>query len=119
MSNIIDLNPSELAARLQQGTVTLIDVREPHEHADERIDGALLMPLSSFDPAAVPQDPARPVVFHCARGGRSANALALCQQAGLKLHTHLAGGLGAWKSAGLPTRRQEAPPGLITRLFGR
>ena len=103
----------------------LIDVREPNEHAAERIEGAILMPLSSFDPAKVPQDPNRPVVFHCARGGRSAQAVQHCRHAGLKVDSHLAGGIIGWKSAGLPV--ETAPPrdgagrisGLFNRIIGR
>jgi len=114
---ITNVTPAQLAERLQAGNVTLVDVRELHEHQDERIDGALHMPLSSFNPASVPVHPKKTVVFHCARGGRSANAVALCQQAGLKIDSHLAGGIAAWKSAGLPTLSARKP-GLLSRLFG-
>lgn len=100
-----DFSPAELAQRLHDGAVTLIDVREPHEHQAERIAGAVSMPLSGFDPHALPQNPARPVVLHCARGGRSADALARCRQAGVGVAGHLAGGLAAWGAAGLPIVR--------------
>ena len=73
---VTNLTPAQLNERLLSGSVTLIDVRELHEHQDERIDGALHMPLSSFNPASVPVHPKKKVVFHCARGGRSANAVA-------------------------------------------
>ncbi len=118
MNKIVNLTPAQLAERLRAGSVTLIDVREAHEHHDERIEGALHMPLSNFNPAAIPQDPQKPVVFHCARGGRSADAVGRCQQAGLTINTHLAGGIGAWTSSGLPTLRAPRKPGLLARLFG-
>jgi rhodanese-related sulfurtransferase len=34
--------------RLDEGSAVLIDVREPHEHAREHIEGAKLVPLSRF-----------------------------------------------------------------------
>jgi rhodanese-related sulfurtransferase len=119
--SLIDLSPASVAQLLAANEIILIDVREPNEHAAERIEGAILMPLSSFDPANVPQDPNRAVVFHCARGGRSAQAVQHCRHAGLKVDSHLAGGIAGWKSAGLPV--ESAPPrdgiGGISALFNR
>jgi rhodanese-related sulfurtransferase len=63
------------------------------------------MPLSGFDPAALPGGDATRVVFHCAGGKRSALAVARCRAAGVPADTHLRGGLAAWKAAGLPTQR--------------
>ena len=45
--------------------------REPEEYAAERISGALLYPLSTFDAATLPDDGPRRVVFHCGSGKRS------------------------------------------------
>jgi rhodanese-related sulfurtransferase len=80
----------------------LVDVREHHEIAAERIPGALAMPLSKFDPANLPKGE---VVLSCLGGKRSAAALARCQEAGVAVNTHIRGGLMAWKAAGLPTVR--------------
>ena len=99
---IVNLTPEQLAARLEAGDVTLVDVREQGEFDQARIDGAVLLPLSVFDPAAIPQEPGKTVVLYCARGARSANALAVCQQMGLAIDTHLEGGIYAWHAAGLP-----------------
>jgi rhodanese-related sulfurtransferase len=103
MSQLINLTPHDLAEKLQQGQVLLIDVREPAEFAQGSIAGAQLHPLSEFDPTALPQPQSGQImVLYCAGGVRSAKAVALCQQAGLACNTHLAGGIGAWKMAGLP-----------------
>jgi rhodanese-related sulfurtransferase len=101
MSKIHDLTPVEVAARMKIGGVELIDVREPGEYAAERIHGALLFPLSGFDPHALPKNV--DIIFQCGTGKRSAMAVARCQAAGLKHAAHLAGGLQAWKAEGLPT----------------
>jgi rhodanese-related sulfurtransferase len=100
VSPIQHLGAEEVAERVRNGAL-LVDVREPAEFAAERIEGALLMPLSTFDPTALPKDVA--LIFHCGTGKRSAMALVRAQQAGLPHDAHLAGGILAWKAAGLPT----------------
>jgi rhodanese-related sulfurtransferase len=101
--NVEDLTPAEVAAKLKEGSIVLIDVREPREFAAERIHGALLFPLSTFDPSALPDGGKRALVFHCGSGVRSAKAVTHCAAAGLSHRAHLAGGIQAWKAAGLPT----------------
>ena len=101
--SIENLSPADVAAKLKQGAIVLIDVREPNEYAAERIHGALLFPLSTFDPALLPDDGKRPIVFQCGSGMRSGKAVAACQAAGISHNAHMAGGIMAWKAAGLPT----------------
>src|SRR5215471_15860658 len=96
--SIQGLDPKDVARWLAERAIVLIDVREPAEYATERIKGALLFPLSTFDPKALPDAGMRKVVFHCGSGVRSAKAVAQCQDAGLALDCHLKGGLQAWKS---------------------
>lgn len=96
------LDPAELARRLQAGDVLLVDVREPSEFATERIAGALLYPLSTFDAARLPPDGPRQLVFHCGSGKRSLSAAERRLAAGAPAAAHLGGGLMAWKAAGLP-----------------
>lgn len=99
-----ELDPAEVRALLARGEATLVDVREPAEHAAERIEGARLLPLSSFDPAGLPDTPAR-VILHCGVGKRSGMAMEACRKAGVAVRGHLRGGLAAWKANGLPTTR--------------
>jgi rhodanese-related sulfurtransferase len=96
------LNPADVARLLHAGKLLLIDVREPDEYASERIPGALLYPLSTFDAAALPDDGVRQVVFHCGSGKRSLAAAERRLAAGRAHAAHMAGGLSAWKAAGLP-----------------
>ena len=96
------LDPAELARRLQAGDVLLVDVREPSEFATERIAGALLYPLSTFDAARLPPDGPRQLVFHCGSGKRSLSAAERRLAAGAPAAAHLGGGLMAWNAAGLP-----------------
>ncbi|MDR3527631.1 MAG: rhodanese-like domain-containing protein [Rhizomicrobium sp.] len=95
-----NLSPQEVADLLAQNAIVLIDVREAWEYDSAHIKGARLVPLSTFDPHRLPDD--KPIVFQCAVGGRSANAVAACQAAGLALDSHMQGGIQAWIAAGLP-----------------
>jgi rhodanese-related sulfurtransferase len=96
------LDPAEVARLLRAGKLLLIDVREPEEYAAERIAGALLYPLSTFDATTLPEDGPRRVVFHCGSGKRSL-AAAERRLAGGQAHAaHMGGGIAAWKAAGLP-----------------
>jgi rhodanese-related sulfurtransferase len=96
------LQPAEVARLLKAGTILLIDVREPAEYAAERIHGALLYPLSTFDASALPADQSRRVVFHCGSGKRSFTAAEKRLAAGQNHAAHMDGGIAAWKAAGLP-----------------
>ena len=75
----------------------LLDVREPSEHAVNRIEGALLLPLRQLPTrlGTLPKD--QPVVVHCKSGGRSAIAVAILKVAGYDAH-NLSGGIQAWES---------------------
>jgi len=101
--NVHDLSPEEVARGLTDGTVLLVDVREPKETAVERYPNAVYLPMSQFDPSAIPDPAGRKVVFACRSGNRSVTASLMAQSAGLPYDAHLAGGILAWKAVGLPT----------------
>jgi rhodanese-related sulfurtransferase len=96
------LEPAELKRLLDAGRALLIDVREPAEYAAERIPGALLYPLSTFNAETLPADDGRRLVFHCGFGKRSLTAAEKRLASGQRRAAHLRGGLQAWKQAGLP-----------------
>jgi rhodanese-related sulfurtransferase len=98
-----DLTPEEVAQGLQEGRMVLVDVREPNETDAERFPGAVLVPLSEFDPASIPDPAGRDVVFACRSGRRSVTASLAAQEKGFAYGSHMAGGILAWKAAGLPT----------------
>lgn len=109
----IDLSVEEAAAGLKHHAIVLVDVREPAEFAAERIHGPLNFPLSTFDPAALTALPAEMVVLQCGTGKRSGIAADRCREAGLAIRRHLAGGIGAWKAAGLPVISLDAGSGQV------
>ena len=99
-----DLAPEDVAKGVAEGRYLLVDVREPNEVAVEAYPDAVVVPLSSFDPQDIPDPEGRQVVFACRSGKRSVTASLAAQAAGHAHDKHLAGGLLAWKAAGLPTR---------------
>ncbi len=99
-----DLTPEEVSKGMADGRYLLVDVREPNEVAVEAYPGAVVVPLSTFDPRDIPDPQGKQVVFACRSGKRSVTASLAAQAAGLAYDQHLAGGILGWKAAGLPTR---------------
>jgi rhodanese-related sulfurtransferase len=98
-----DLSPEDVAKGLTEGKMLLVDVRELNETAVERYPDAVIVPLSTFDPSQLPDPHGKQVVFACRSGRRSVTASQAAQARGLPYDSHLAGGILAWKAAGLPT----------------
>jgi rhodanese-related sulfurtransferase len=101
--SVQDLYPEDVAKGLAEGRILLVDVREPDETDVERYPDAVYMPMSEFNPTALPDPAGREVVFACRSGNRSVTASLIAQNAGLPYNKHLAGGIKGWKAAGLPT----------------
>jgi rhodanese-related sulfurtransferase len=101
---VTNLTPEEVAAGLSEGTILLVDVREPNETSVESYPDAVIVPLSQFDPAAIPDPEGKQVVFACRSGRRSVTASLAAQDQGYPYRAHLAGGIIAWKQEGLPTK---------------
>jgi rhodanese-related sulfurtransferase len=100
---VTNLTVEEVARGLREGRMLLVDVREPNELAIERYPDAVVVPLSSFDPRLIPDPQGKLVVFACRSGRRSVTASLAAQEKGYAYTAHLAGGILAWKAAGLPT----------------
>ena len=96
---IVDLDREAIKRGLADGSITLVDVREPHEFAAGHIPGSISMPLSMFDPADLPEGR---VVFSCAAGVRLQRAAEFAQAAGRDLKEHYKGGFKDWVQAGEP-----------------
>jgi rhodanese-related sulfurtransferase len=96
-----DLSPARVAD-LQRDGAQLVDVREPYEREAGRIpDDTAHIELDRLTDEAGSIDPARPVVFYCRTGSRSAMAAQAFSAAGYDAH-NLDGGLKAWVADGLP-----------------
>ena len=101
----------DLVQAHQDGTCTVVDVREPHEYAGGHIPGAVNHPLSQFDPARVPRG--ERVVLICQAGGRSATAMKRMIAAGRQDAQHYAAGMSGWRARKGPAER------CVNTTFGR
>jgi rhodanese-related sulfurtransferase len=103
---IATITPADLAVSAHP--FTLIDVRSPGEFAAVHAQGAHLVPLDRFNPAALPSTPGsagQPLYFICGSGTRAATAAEKAIAAGLSDAIVVAGGTSAWVAAGLPVVR--------------
>ncbi|MGE0223554.1 MAG: rhodanese family protein [Acetobacteraceae bacterium] len=104
------ISPADAARLLREGA-TLVDVREPDEHARARIPGARNLPLSRLEDAELAVHQGKPVLFHCRSGARTAgHAERLAGKAGAVEAFIVEGGLDAWKAAGLPVTEDRRQP---------
>jgi rhodanese-related sulfurtransferase len=85
----------------------LIDVREYPEFAAGAIAKSRLVPLSTLKRAAENWDRGGEYIFVCTVGQRSMTAAQQMAAAGFANVANLAGGIDAWRGAGLPLERLE------------
>jgi rhodanese-related sulfurtransferase len=97
---VIDLDREAIKQGLREGSLLLVDVREPHEFAAGHIPGSVSHPLSAFDPSSLPEG--KRIVFSCAAGVRSVRAIESAQAAGRDIREHYKGGFKDWAAAGEP-----------------
>ncbi len=91
----------ELQSKIKAGdSINLIDVREPHEHAEFNIGGTLL-PLGKIQTMQIDEIEdlkSEPVILYCRSGMRSSQAAMVLQQLGFANVINLTGGMVAWQN---------------------
>ncbi|WP_324671519.1 rhodanese-like domain-containing protein [Hymenobacter sp. GOD-10R] len=95
-----DITPAELKERQQAGEkLNIIDVREPWENAEGRIEGSQNIPLGSLPGKLDDLEDLKSeeVIVHCKGGGRSASAKAFLAQQGFTNVRNLIGGFSAYQ----------------------
>lgn len=104
---VVRITPEEASHLLANGTVDLVDVREPHEWSQGHIPGSRHVPLGQFlrEPARHLRAGTSTVIFVCAHGVRSLTAAAAAAQRGCERALSLEGGISAWYLAGFPVER--------------
>lgn len=86
----------------------IVDVREPDEFAEARVEGATNVPLGSL-PARLGELPRdRTLHVMCLSGGRSARATAFLRAEGFDA-IDVEGGISRWYQAGFPVESGVAP----------
>ena len=96
------VTPQEAAAAIGAGDAILLDVREPAEFAAGHIAEAMSVPLSQLPRVLARLPAAKGIIFQCERGARGESACAVAAASGRTDVANLAGGLAAWRQAGLP-----------------
>ncbi|WP_035708481.1 rhodanese-like domain-containing protein [Niveispirillum irakense] len=92
----MDIQVEDLAVRVEQGDITLLDVREGWEVELCAIDGSLHIPLGQLlaSVSSLPRD--RDLAVLCHHGMRSAHATAWLRAQGFDRAVNIAGGIDAW-----------------------
>ena len=96
----LDIARAELAA----GRATLVDVREPAEHAAGVVAGARLIPLQQLGARMqeIPARPDEPVLLICHTQSRSSAALRALRERGYANVRFVQGGMSEWMRRGWP-----------------
>jgi rhodanese-related sulfurtransferase len=97
---VVHLELDDVKQGLAADEIVLVDVREPHEFAAGHIPGSQSFPLSQFDLSKLAAFADKRIVFSCAAGVRSIQALSIAQAAGLELEEHYQGGFKEWAGMG-------------------
>lgn len=96
-----NITAEEIKARIEAGeSLNLIDVREPHEHADFNIGGTLY-PLGKLQTMQVDElEPLKEeeVIVYCRSGNRSGQAAMILDMLGFKNTKNLVGGMMNWET---------------------
>jgi len=91
-----EITVQELATRLSQEEVFLLDVREDYEYEIADLGGVLIPLHKVVDRVSeIPKE--KEVVVMCKTGGRSAKAIELLQEQGFDNLVNLIGGISAWQ----------------------
>ena len=109
-ARVATVTPQDAWEEVVRGDAVVLDVREPIEW-EEHIEGAVKVPRGILefqaDPASPAHNPALDpdarVIVVCRSGTRATLAAATLIDLGFTDVVNLAGGMTAWKQAGLPT----------------
>lgn len=88
----------------ESGKVTLIDIREPQEHAMGVASGAQLLPMRQLATrlTEIPSDPKRPVLLICNTQNRSSATFKFLRDKGYTNVRFVQGGMSEWVRRGWP-----------------
>jgi rhodanese-related sulfurtransferase len=97
--NDLEITPQEVKLRLDRGDkMLLVDVREPWEHAQCRIEGAELIPMGTIPANLQKLDADEDVIFYCHHGMRSLDVANWLRTQGVAHAKSMAGGIDRWSA---------------------
>ncbi|MBM3800375.1 MAG: molybdopterin-synthase adenylyltransferase MoeB [Actinobacteria bacterium] len=117
-ASITEIDTASAEARIAVGGVAVLDVREPDEHAEGALIGALHISRGHLEAQVEGRltDKNAPVIVYCAGGVRSAFAAKTLGELGYTNVLSMAGGFGKWKDEG---RLWKAPASLTAEQSNR
>ena len=95
-ASIVNLDRDAIKQGIADGSILIVDVREPHEWDISHIEGARLIPKGTLAEHLSELDTAGEIVLHCKSGARSAQALQFLRSVGYRKLKNLRGGINAW-----------------------
>jgi rhodanese-related sulfurtransferase len=98
----LEISPADVQKRIDAGEkLFLIDVREPHEFAIAKIEGAVLIPMRAV-PGELQTLEARadegPLMVFCHHGVRSLNVVNWLRNQGVEACQSISGGIDLWST---------------------
>ncbi|MDT8407092.1 MAG: rhodanese-like domain-containing protein [Methylococcales bacterium] len=102
------LSPLLTVAKMNQGDLVIIDVREPVEYAKGFIDGARNIPVGKLDLQvdSLAEFKDKPLLLVCQTGTRSSTACKTLLKKGFADIYQLSGGMDAWQEHKYPVQRR-------------
>ncbi len=94
------ISPLQAVAKINQGDVVIIDVREPAEFKKKQIENAINTPLDKFSEQlpGLAGYKAKPILVFCETGARSVTAGRLLTKAGFEQVFVITGGIQSWEN---------------------
>ncbi|MEI6948577.1 MBL fold metallo-hydrolase [Paraflavisolibacter sp. H34] len=100
MDSVTSVSAQQLAQKLQEGPVTILDVRQPGEYTSEHVPGAHNLPLDNVNEHLSGLDKDAPYYVHCAGGYRSMIFNSILKARGFRNLIDVRGGFKAIRESG-------------------
>ena len=102
--NVTEISPVDARTQAEAGGAILVDVREESDWREGHAEGATHLSRGIIELEIEEQilDVTKPIICYCGGGSRSALVAESLQKMGYENVRSMAGGLRAWKDAGLP-----------------
>jgi rhodanese-related sulfurtransferase len=106
--NVTEISPADARQQAEAGEAILVDVREDEDWREGRAEGAKHLSRGIIELEIEEQIPdvTTPIICYCGGGSRSALVAESLQKMGYQNVRSMAGGMRAWKEAGLPLAKE-------------
>ena len=102
------ISAKDAAARLKQGRVAVLDVRDQYEWDEMHIPGAIHQFVGNLEDRLPQIAKDEEVIVHCSVGHRSGIATSILKRHGFTRVYNMLGGITAWKKLDLPLKKADA-----------